>query len=872
MKLILTHDHADFDALASLLGAARLNADHLPLLPDQLNANVSRFLALYGGGLPFINRAQLSAKRIEQVIAVDTQRVAHRKGMTKKTLVHFIDHHPMTAGLTANQSFSGAVTGACATLLVEQIEAQGLALNPLEATLLTLGIYEDTGSLAYGTTTARDLRAAAWLLDQGAALDTIRQFLAHPLDEAQQTLLTQLLQAAVTRTLQGHRVTVAAVQAGQPVNEISTVAQRLRDLLDTQVLLVLVQLPATLHLVARATVDSVELGDVARFYGGGGHRRAAAATLKEHTFEAAAATLWEQVEQHITPLTTVRDLMSYGAYAVEHDRPLHEIAPRLRRIGHEGYPVVEHGRLVGLLTRRDLDRALEHGLGQMQVREVMQAGAVSVQSGESFDHLQRLMTESERGQVPVVDENGRVIGIVTRTDVLAHWRRLHSGAVPAGSRLDPDRMQTVLGFDAALSIQRIAEAAQTSGEALYLVGGCVRDLLLGRRNLDLDFVVEGDAIALARRIAAVYGGEVSAYPPFGTATWKLTAGAAEKLGVQAALPDHIDFVTARNEYYESPTALPTVYSGSIKLDLARRDFTINTLAVQLSPQAAAGRLLDPFQGVKDLNEWRIRVLHNLSLVDDPTRILRAYRFQHRLGFQIEARTASLIDTALPMLGRITGQRLSNEITLLLKEDHPETVLQALHERGILAAIHPAFILPTDLAACFEAARTVTLPWEDAHFTLLDRYWFMLVCHLPPESITALTERLLIPQSDSQRWLAARRLLEDVDWLADPAHRPSAIADYLNDLPDAALLAGWLLLESPLIRERIARYALEWRAVKPALDGEALKRMGLKPGPCFSLILRRLRAGILDGELHTAADERASVTKWIAAGLCDEPQA
>ncbi len=871
MKLILTHDNADFDALASMLAAFKLNPDHVPVLPDQLNTNVTRFLALYGNGLPFVTRPQVTPKGIEHVIAVDTQRIAHWKGMGKKTQTRIIDHHPLTVELKPNQLYSGEVTGACTTLLVEQLEKAELSINSLEATLLTLGIYEDTGSLAYGTTVARDMRAAAWLLDQGAVLDTVRQFLVHPLDGNQQSLLSQLVQVAETRLVSGHSVTVAAAVTSQHVQEISTVAHRLRDLLDTEVLLVLVQLPASLHLVARSTVDTVELGDVARAYGGGGHRRAAAATVKEHSIAEVKASIWQVVEQHITPVTSVRDLMSYGAYTIEADLHLKEIAPRLRRIGHEGYPVVEHGQLIGLLARRDLDRAMEHGLGQLRIRDVMIAGPVAVHPEDSFDHLQRVMIESDRGQIPVIGQSNQVLGIVTRTDVLSHWRNLHSKPATVIEHVTHDQIQTVLGADAARTIHRIAEEAQVSGQALYLVGGCVRDLMLGRRNLDLDFVVEGDGIALARHIATTYGGDVSVYPPFGTATWKLDPTAAQRMGVQSVgVPDHIDFVTARNEYYEAPTVLPTVYSGSIKLDLARRDFTINTLAVQLSPLAANGRVLDPFQGLKDLQAKIIRVLHNLSFVDDPTRILRAYRFRHRLGFQIETRTNDLIDTAMPMLARITGERLRNEFRLIFQEERPEQILSALDERGILRGIHPEFTFRSKAVADFERARLINLPWEAPDFGLVDLYWHIVATGLNRESLASFCDRLLIPIGEAEAWLATRHVLDASEWLDADLTRPSSVVERLSRLSESALLASWFLLESSTARNRIVQFWQQWRHLKPTVDGNQLRKFGLPPGPCYGLILKRLRDGLLDGKIARGSDEQTHVKQWLADGICSEP--
>ena len=222
------------------------------------------------------------------------------------------------------------------------------------------------------------------------------------------------------------------------------------------------------------------------------------------------------------------------------------------------------------------------------------------------------------------------------------------------------QFETVLGQEAAAHIQMVAKRAQQADAVnVYLVGGVVRDLLLGRANFDIDFVVEGNAIEFAEGLQGQQGGQLTAFKPFGTAKWKPT-GENEALG-------HIDFASARYEFYEHPTALPTVYDSSIKLDLQRRDFTINTLAVQISPVSMFGRVVDFYGGVRDLEAKLIRVLHTLSFIDDPTRILRAFRFERRLGFKIEERTAELVQTALPMLGRITGERLRMNSIYCLKK-------------------------------------------------------------------------------------------------------------------------------------------------------------------------------------------------------------
>src|SRR5450756_606038 len=224
------------------------------------------------------------------------------------------------------------------------------------------------------------------------------------------------------------------------------------------------------------------------------------------------------------------------------------------------------------------------------------------------------------------------------------------------------------------------DAAQAEGASLYLVGGFVRDLLLGQPTMDLDLVVEGNAIAVADRLAVLRGGRVRSHSRFGTAKVIFDDS-------PPGTPVSLDLVTARTEFYERPTVLPQVEWSSIRQDLYRRDFTINTMAICLDRERY-GELLDYYVGERDLQNGQVRVLHNLSFVEDPTRILRAVRFEQRLAFQIEERTAELIDDAVELLDHVTGERLRHELYLLLAEAQPEKGLERLEQFGALVHIHP----------------------------------------------------------------------------------------------------------------------------------------------------------------------------------------
>jgi tRNA nucleotidyltransferase (CCA-adding enzyme) len=853
LEIILTHTNADFDAVAALLAAHKLYPQTTPVLPDRVNGNVADFLLLHGGRFPFVRLKDVRGKPVERIILVDTQRLPDTRLFKVGTPTDMIDHHLPARELELYETFTGESTGAVTTLLVEDMRAKGITLNSLEATLLALGVYEDTGSLVYGTTTPRDVMAAAWLLEQQADLDIVRRFLTPPLKPEQQALLDKLLQSAESRLIHGYPIVVAAAVSSEYVVEVSAIAHRLRDLLDPAALFVVAGMANVFHLVCRATNDSLDVGEVARVFGGGGHHRAAAATIHDKTQTEIVDTLWQELERHVRPQTRVSDLMSYSAQTVDANQRVSDVIQLVRRVGHEGYPVVENGAVVGLLTHRDAARAIEHDLGDLQVREVMLGGAYTLHPNESVSTLEQLMVETGWGQIPVVDNDNHLIGIVTRTDLIRHWAGKHPKTPTELPTITLDQIDDVLGSGVKKLIESISRHADEQGRTLYMVGGVVRDLLLHRTNLDVDFVVEQNAIDFAQTLKTHYGGEITSFRPFGTAKWHLDAHVKAKLGINANIPEHLDFATARFEFYEHPTALPTVYDSSIKLDLQRRDFTINALAIQLSSENQRGRILDFYGGQRDLEARLIRVLHSLSFVDDPTRILRAVRFARRLDFTIEPRTAELMTTALPMLHRITGERVRNEITLLLREQAPEHGLLDLQTRGALAAIHPAFVLDERIVMWFEAVRTSKPLFQIEALEISDLYWHLIGCNIRFESLAELCERLLIGRSMATSMLNSAQLAYDhSQW---SVASPSQITTRLRSIPDVALWASWHVLPE---RERsaIERYMNEWRYVKIKTDGHVLQSLGLPPGPRYKIILERLLAARLDGEILTDADEQS----------------
>lgn len=907
--IIVTHERTDFDALASLLAAALIFPDAYAVLPRLMNRNVREFLALYHNHFRFIDANDLPRGRVARAFVVDARSANSPRGMQPDTETIIIDHHTQPAAAQADaQAAEGeesgrrlppntrdlwcGATGANTTLLVEKLIEYGILLSPVEATLLALGIYEDTGNLTYASTTHRDAAALAWLLDpqRGVNLREVNEFLHHPISAEQRQLLQTVLEASQFLDINGYRVVIAAASAPGFTDELSTLAARLRDFHEPDAVFLLVDLGDVVQVVARSTTDGVDVGKVTQALGGGGHSRAAAAHLHGMTLPELHDRIVQLVQETSRAADSVRQIMSVGRPQVLHpDTPIKEAARLMRRWGHEGFPVVssEAGsdRLLGVLTRREADRALDHNLGDLPVRRFMRAGEVTVSPDDSIATLRKRMIDSNWGQIPVV-EKGRITGIVTRTDLIKLWdeanlpdRRAAEISARLRQALDPiqHHLLAVVGSE-----------VQAMNYAVYVVGGFVRDLMLERKgprrlSLDVDIVIEGDAIAFARRMQALYGGRVVEHKRFGTAKWQINrpdaplnvarllgkTGALETGALEAgALPSHLDFVTARTEFYTEPATLPTVQQGSIKLDLHRRDFTINTLALCLNPDRW-GNLLDFWGGLRDLQEGSVRVLHSLSFVDDATRILRAVRYEQRFNFRIEPRTLELLQDALELLDRVTASRIRHELERILEEDEPEKSMLRLDELQVLRSLHPALQMSAEMGRAFVRLRDLRTPPTAGVDPLLVEtpivllYWGIITYPVPESVLVSIHTRLGLKHETLRLMQSLARLRARLPLVADAAARPSQVVAALDDIHAVALALLPLLCDDAQALAAVERYRTQWQQVQSDLNGHDLEGLGLRRGVIYRSVLANLRAGRLDGTIKTREEEIAYVRQVMA---------
>ncbi len=698
MKLILCHTTADFDTLGAAVGLTRLQPGARIVLAGGAHAAVRDFLALHRDEYALIERRSVNVSQIRSIAVVDTQS-RDRLGKVAEWLdlpgvdLSVYDHHlGIETDILATQRQVETV-GATTTLIVEQLQTQQLTPTIAEATVMALGIHVDTGSLTFDQTTARDARALAWLMEQGASLRAIAHYADPGLAPELQPLLTTALNEMQTETVRGSTIGWVMLTLDHFVPGLSSLASHLISLTDSDALLLAAHYcknatcrtglaendDGALTVIGRSRIDGTDLNALFSASGGGGHPRAASVNLHAVDPQATFAQLVAQFKAQIPQPPMARDLMSSPVRTIRLETTIDEAQRLLLRYGHSGLAVVEaDGQLVGMISRRDLDIALHHGFSHAPVKGYMTTNLKTIAPDTSLPAIEVLMVTYDIGRLPVLAQ-GQLVGIVTRTDVL---RQLHqavrreqvrgeqvrgevtgsrlslpsqSGSTPHSSPL------TTLRQCLAPELWQVLAAAATEAEQrgwhLYLVGGAVRDLLLaiaagtatsGALLLeDVDLVVDGfhraaddgAGVAMARSLQALYPtARLDVHGKFQTAAllWH-NDPTLKSLWV--------DFATARTEFYPYPAANPEVEASSIRQDLYRRDFTINAMAIRLT-EPHIGELLDFFGGTLDLHAKQIRVLHANSFIEDPTRIYRAVRFAVRLGFQLDAQTEGYIRYAI----------------------------------------------------------------------------------------------------------------------------------------------------------------------------------------------------------------------------------
>jgi tRNA nucleotidyltransferase (CCA-adding enzyme) len=852
VDVIVTHANTDFDAFAAMLAARRLYPGAVVALSGSLNRNVRDFYRLHAEALDVAEQGRVDLAAIERLIVVETSHPGRlgdfeRVARDPKVEVVLFDHHgDETLDWVRPESVVRSNDGALTTTMVSILAERELDVTPLEATVFALGIHEDTGSLSYAGVSLRDAEALAWCLRHGASQDMVAQYLHAPLSEAERGLLDALLAAAETHKVAGFEILVTAIRSPEYVDGVSNLAHKIVDLTDCRALVCLVEMEERVFCVVRTRVAELDAAAVAAALGGGGHAQAASA-IHRGSLDDARRRVLEALPGAVRRRLTAGEMMSRPPRFVSPNDTVSHAMVLCQRHRQSGMQVGEPRRLVGMVTREDLDKAVGHGLSHAPVKSVMSSDVVTCPEDTPLPEVMRLIAASEGGRVPVV-RGEEVVGVVTRSDLL---RALEEPLVAEEEPGGPDLGERLLAIESLQEVFEAVQAVSEPFEGVYLVGGAVRDVLMGEPNFDVDIAVEGDGIALGQALARELGGRVVPHEKFGTAIVLYGKGG------------RVDVATARTEFYDHPGALPTVEQASIRQDLYRRDFTINAMAVSLKG-ADFGRLVDYFGGHRDLAGGVIRVLHNLSFIDDPTRIFRAVRYETRYGFRMDAHTFGLAKACVEMdlVGELSSARLRDELQALLSEERVGDSVRRMAELGIDRAIH------SHLAADEEAVRLI-----EAVDSLREAYapeapaWRLrlavLARRLSSTEVLEWAERLKLRRRDAERIADAVAVAPRLRDLVGATKEPAALWQRVapHD-PDGALLA--LATSKGRARKRLEHYFEELRDVTLEISGGDLAELGLGESPQVGAVLEELRRRKLNGELDGRAAEIEAAKELLSA--------
>jgi len=877
--VITSHINADFDAIASMLAAQKLYPESVVIFPGSQEKNLRDFFISsmsYLFNMADVDTIDFSC--IKRLVLVDTKQRQRVKAITdiidrEGIEIHIYDHHPpLTNDIKADFELT-RLTGATVTILSQIIKERSIPISSEEATIMALGIYEDTGSFTYASTTEEDFQMAAFLLSCGANLNTISNLVVKEIRPDQISWINDLMNEMTCHKINGYDIHISTISSPDYVPDLASIVQKVVKIDNLDVFFAIVLMGNKINIVGRSRIPQADVGKILATLGGGGHPYAASATVNSIPLAQIEQQLIKTIKQTVKASLVAKKLMSSPAITIEAHLSCKEASRTMARYNVNAMLVLETGtnRVLGYTTRPVVDKVLYHNLEDQPVKEYMTTEISVISPRAYLPEIEAKIIEGKQRILPVM-ENNILLGVITRTDLLNFLvenikdaKELERGEENYGKHAKKRNIKRLIDEQLTPKIATLLKKIGAAGDALnvhlFVVGGFVRDLLLNREIDDIDIVVEGDGIAFAKEFALMEGGRFNAHRKFGTAV--------------IVLPDgfKVDVASARREYYKFPAALPTVEMSSIKLDMFRRDFTINTLAINLNREEF-GTLIDFFGAQRDLKDKTIRTIHNLSFVEDPTRVFRAIKFANRFDFTIGKLTASLIQNAVRVdfFKDLSGLRVFSELKQILEEENPIPAIKTLQEYGLEKVIHPELILNRESFVLLGEVKKA-LAWHDLLF-LEEPYlrwsiYFMIMIRQSNPMVTEeIADRLKLSPNQKKIIINDRikaehslRLLE-----TDPPKSNSSLYGFLSMFRLELILYMMATAKKESTRKTLSFFYTQLRNTKVKLRGEDLIKLGGKPGPGFRKIMLAILNARLDKRVTTLKEEID-----FAKTLIDTPQ-
>ncbi len=864
MILITSHIGADFDSLAAMVAASKLYGPSELSFSGSATRNVREYIKRYAVRWKVLTPKKVCFSDVSLLVCVDVRSLS-RIGVFRSLVeerhvpVHIYDHHPPSEDPLPAEKEVIASVGAVTTLLVELLRIKKIPISPQEATLFAMGIYEDTGGLTFGGTTSRDFDAVKILREEyGADLTMVSTHVEFVLQGPEQALLDRLMESAREFFLRGARIVFAEGETPFYVEGLSLFVHRLKDYFDADVAIAVVRMERRVYIVGRSREKVLHMGDFLAPWGGGGHPQAAAATVLDGSPEKICRDLENRLLSRLLPGMLVEDVMSSPVMVLSSKAAVDEAYRVMLRYGHSAIPLVSKDMLLGIITRKDLDKAKLHGLGSVPVEDFMTEKPLTVSPSAPVEEAHRLLVFHNIGRLPVMDK-GLLRGIITRTDVL---RALYPASLPEEERtLENHRpweedlslflLERLAPWVSAL-LKRLGARADSLGSSAYVVGGFVRDLLLGMPSEDVDVVIEGDVIAFLESWRSD-GCRVAVHTRFSTGTIVFPGDRK------------VDVAAARREFYEYPVAQPSVSTDSLKHDLYRRDYAVNAMAICIN-QKNWGILVDYFGGRRDIQRRTLRVLHNLSFVEDPTRILRGVRLEQRLRFRIEENTLRLLINCVRggLLTVLSGVRLRSEIELIFREQKPFRSAERLWDLGVWKILFSGVRFGETSRKAMRRISAI-LRWAGRDLPEFGKelwlaFFAAFLYDSPSDTYLSVCRRLSLNDRESR---LLRKMIEEIRRVENELGGSNQLEHscIYNVLSEEELLASlfWASATSRWrVRRRILLYLTRLQKIRPMLGGKDVLELGITRGRFIGSVLRGLLEARLDGEVETREDEIA----WV----------
>ena len=858
--IITSHVNSDYDAIGAMLAAQLLYPDAMIIFPGSQEKNLRNFfVSSMSYMFNMASLDEIDESKIETIVLVDTRqknRVPHVAHLMDKDDVrlHVYDHHPPQGEDICADFMEYKAYGATTTILCEHLVEKKIVPSPEEATVMALGIYEDTGSFTHASTTPQDFTQAAFLLSAGANLSTVASMVVKEIKSEHVTWLNELLTEMRSHSINGTDVHISSISSPTYIQDLATIVQKIMRMENLDIFIVIARMGNKISLIGRNKIPEVNVGKVMSSFGGGGHAYAASATVDDLTLAQTEHLLVKRLEKELKRIQVARTLMASPAITVDPSVSCEKAGELMTRYNISSLLVVEQktNSYQGYITRRVVEKILYHQLKKQPVEEYMHSKTGFVSPDATMAEIDQKLIEEKHRIIPVIDD-GWIKGVITQTDLLNYLVQHNKASLQTDTQMmDPSHAKTrdvakimnqQLDFHLLALLENIGKAGAEFGVNTYAVGGFVRDLMLHRIIDDIDIVVEGDGIAFAKYFAKKMGCRANPHKKFGTAV--------------IIFDDNfkVDVASARLEYYTNPAALPIVEQSSLKMDLARRDFTINTLAIALNPDTF-GTLVDYFGASRDLKDKAIRILHNLSFVEDPTRVFRAIKFSNRFGFRIGKLTSKLIHNALKIdcFRHLSGLRVLSELKQIFQEENPIPAIRSLESYGLEKIIHPQLNIIPASYELFESVNKA-LAWHDLLYVDDDyprwAVYFMALLNKHPHRVSQkICERLKMSEAETQLVIRLRYKAENRLKLIEktsPLNNQELYWGLIN-FKTESIIYMMALTKNEEIKKAISQFYTHHRHIKPILQGRDLIQLGIKPGPIFSKILNLIIDKKLESDL------------------------